>query len=366
MKRVLALLFLFTCVAVIDNPLQAAEEQAATVAGNGDEGPFVGEGTASEVAVAQPFGVCVGPDNALYICEVGQHVVRRLDLSNGRITTVAGCGRKGYSGDGGPAAAAELNEPYEVRFDAAGNMLFVEMQNHVVRRVDRASGVISTIAGTGERGFSGDDGPATEAKLNRPHSIALDNAGHLYICDIGNHRIRRVDLGKGMISTWAGTGERKPTPDEAPVAGTPLNGPRALDADDSGNLFLALREGNSIWRIDLKSQTLHHVAGTGKSGYSGDGGPAKKALLSGPKGITVSPEGDIYFADTESHTIRVIRMATQTIETVMGDGSRGNGPEGNPAGCRLDRPHGVFVSDDHVLYVGDSNNHRVRRLSLHN
>jgi streptogramin lyase len=348
----------------------AAKEQVTTIAGNGQDGYGGSSGKATDIPVSQPFGLVIGPDQALYVCEVGTHVVRRIDLTTGQSAVVAGCGRKGYSGDGGPATAAELNEPYEIRFDQDGNLFFVEMQNHLVRRVDAKSGVISTVAGTGRMGFGGDGGLATQALMNRPHSIAFDADGRLYICDIGNHRIRRVQLSTGIITTFAGTGERQPTPDGAPIDGTPLNGPRALDFDGRHSLYLALREGNAIYRLDLQSARIQHLAGTGKSGYSGDGGPARTALLSGPKGISLAPNGDVYFADTESHTVRVIRMAGNAdqsrVETVVGDGSKGNGPSGDPDHCRMDRPHGVFVSSDHVLYIGDSNNHQVRRIRLTN
>jgi DNA-binding beta-propeller fold protein YncE len=169
-----------------------------------------------------------------------------------------------------------------------------------------------------------------------------------------------VNLRSGAISTFAGTGQRKPTPDGAPLKGTPLNGPRALDFDGRSNLYLALREGNAVYRIDLKKQTLYHLAGTGKKGYAGDGGDAKRALLSGPKGIAVGPRGDVYLADTESHTIRVIRKSG-VIETIVGDGKRGDGPDGNPRACRLSRPHGVFVDARGTVFIGDSSNNRVRR-----
>jgi streptogramin lyase len=345
--------------------LAAAPPEGAvtTIAGNG-KAEYTGDGgAASEAGVGGPFGVVIGPDEALYICETTNHVVRRLDRRTGTLTTVAGSGRKGYDGDGGPATRAKLNEPYEVRFDSGGHMFFVEMRNHVVRRVDAKTGVISTVAGNGTQGFSGDGGPATKATLSNPHSIVLDADGHLYICDIGNHRIRRVDAKTGVITTFAGTGERKPTSDGAPLAGTPLNGPRALDIAPDGTLYLALREGNAVYRIDPKSKTLHHVAGTGKQGYTGDGGPAKTAQLAGPKGVAIGPDGDIYLADTESHTIRVIRKKTGVIETVIGDGRRGDGPDGDPERCRLDRPHGVYVDREGRVYVGDSNNNKVRLLT---
>ncbi len=264
------------------------------VAGNGKDIAASPDGPASQTSLSQPFGICTGPDGALYVCEVGSHLIRRIDLGSGEMTTVAGCGRKGYSGDGGPATLAELNEPYEVRFDRLGNMLFVEMQNHVVRRVDRTTRMITTIAGTGVAGFSGDGGPANVAQMNQPHSIALDNEGRLYICDIRNHRIRMVDPSSGVITTFAGTGAKSKTADGAGLAGTPLNGPRALDFDGRNSLYVALREGNAIFRIDLTTRTLHHLAGTGRSGYAGDGGPAKAAQLAGPKGVSLSPSGDLF------------------------------------------------------------------------
>lgn len=336
--------------------------EVVTVAGNGSDGYSGDGGPATAAAVSQPFGIVIGPDDALYICEVGSHVIRRVDPQTKVITTIAGTGKKGFSGNGGPATEADLNEPYELRFDREGNLYFVEMQNHAVRRIDAKTGLIELIAGSGVQGFGGDGGAATAAKLSRPHSIALDHNGSLYICDIGNHRIRQVDLNTGTIRTFSGTGERKPTPDGAAVAGTPLNGPRALDFDGHQSLVLALREGNAIYRIDLQLKRIHHLGGTGKKGYTGDGGPARQATLSGPKGVAIGPNGDIYFADTESHTVRVIRAADQTIETVIGDGTKGNGPDGDPRSCRMDRPHGVFVDATGRVYVGDSNNHKVRML----
>lgn len=349
---------------VLGNEREPEAGVVTTVAGNGKDVPGSADGHALNTPSSQPFGISYGPDGALYVCEVGSHLIRRIDLSSGEAKTVAGTGKKGYSGDGGPANQAQLNEPYEVRFDKQGNMLFVEMQNHVVRKVDQKTGIISTIAGTGVAGFSGDGGPADEAQMNQPHSIVLDDRDRLFICDIRNHRIRMVDPETGVISTFAGTGDKTQTPDGASFDGTPLNGPRALDFDGDHSLFLALREGNAIFRMDLKSRTYHHLAGTGKSGYSGDGQPGRNAQLAGPKGVSLSKSGDLYFADTESHTVRVLRARTGIVETVIGDGKPGDGPDGQARKCRLNRPHGVYVSPDGWLYVGDSNNHRVRRIKL--
>ena len=338
---------------------RAAEIQ--TIAGNGRQ-TFSGDGgTALEAGIGQPFGLTLGPDGALYVCSVTNHCIRRIDEKTGFITTVAGSGKQGYEGDGGPAARALCNEPYEVRFDPEGNMFFVEMQNHVVRRVDGKTGIISTVAGTGQPGFSGDGDKATRAKLRQPHSIALDGLGGLYIADIGNHRIRHVDLQTGIIDTFAGTGEKGPTPNGAPLAGTPLSGPRAIDFDARGQMFLALREGNAVFRIDLRAGKLLHLGGTGQSGYSGDGGPALRARFNGPKGISISRAGDIYLADTENNVIRVIRASGGTIETLVGDGSPGDGPDGPPRRCRLLKPHGIYVAPNGDVFIGDSSNNRVRK-----
>src|SRR5215212_7264620 len=188
----------------------------------------VGDGAAgcSDSQVNDPFGLVIGPDGALYFCEVGNQRIRRLDLQSRTITTVAGSGERGYSGDGGPATDAAMNMPHELCFDPSGNIYVVERDCHAVRKIDRATGLISTVAGTGEAGFGGDGGPATQAQLRQPHSIAFDGNGDLLICDIGNHRVRRLALSTGLIDTYAGTGEREATPDGAPLAGTPLNGPR--------------------------------------------------------------------------------------------------------------------------------------------
>jgi len=332
-----------------------------TLAGTGQSG-FSGDGgPAIKAQVANPYGLEIGPDGALYVCEIDTHRIRRIDLKTGEISTAAGTGVRGYSGDGGPAVQAQLNEPYEVRFDADGNMYLVEMQNQIVRRVDAKTKVITTVAGNGKRGFSGDGGSAAQAQLSTPHSIAIRGQS-LYIADIGNHRIRRVDLANGRIETFGGTGEKLPTPDGAPLAGTPLNGPRAMAFDKNGDMWLALREGNAVYRVAMASRTLHHFAGTGGSGYQGDGGPAKAALLAGPKGIAVGPDGAVYIADTESHTIRRIDTKSGIITTVAGSGSRHDGPDGDPLKCGLARPHGVFVGTDGAIYIGDSENHRVRRV----
>ena len=314
----------------------------------------------SDSQVANPYGLAIGPDGALYFCDLDNQRIRRLDLKTRRATTIAGNGQRGYTGNGGAAADASLNMPHEIQFDASGNLYIAERDNHVVRLVEAGSGRISTFAGTGTAGFSGDGGAASSAQLRGPHSIAVDPGGRfLLICDVGNHRIRRVEFATGRIETWGGTGESAATADGAPLAGTPLNGPRTLAFDAAGDIYLALREGNAIIRIDRRTTTIHHVAGTGEQGYAGDGGPARAARLAGPKGLAWSRDA-LFVADTENHVIRRIDLKAGIIDTVLGTGQRGDGPEPDPRRCALNRPHGVLVDATGVLYVGDSEAHRIR------
>lgn len=341
---------------------ESIASEVVTVAGTGKKEYSGDGGLAREAGAGEPYGLTIGPDGSLYFCDIAFHVIRRVD-HEGRISTVAGSGKKGYAGDGGPATQALLNEPYEIKFDTDGSMYFVEMVNNLVRKVEK-TGVISTVAGTGKPGFSGDGGPAREATFNKPHSIALDGKGSLFICDIGNHRVRRVELKSGVVTTFTGTGEKSVPKDGTSFVNAAVSGPRAIDFTAAGDAILALREGNSVYRLNFATQKFVHLAGTGKQGYTGDGGPARSATLSGPKGVALTPNGDIFLADTESHTIRVLRHSTGVIETVAGDGKKHDGPDGNPKSCGLARPHGVCVDSAGNVFIGDSENYRVRKLSL--
>jgi streptogramin lyase len=346
--------FLIFLVAAI--PCLAADMHI--IAGTGVVGLSGDGGPAPKAEINQPFGVIRAADGAIYFCDTGNHCVRKI-AADGTITTVAGNGKAGYSGDGGPAVQASMKEPYEIRFDRSGNLFVVERLNHVVRKIDAKTQTISTVAGNGKAGFGGDGGPGTQAQLHEPHSIQFDAAGNLYICDIRNHRVRKLDSA-GVITTFSGTGQPKMAADGSAFANASLNGPRALDFDAAGNLWLALREGNAVYKFDMKAGTLHHMAGVGgKPGYAGDGGPAKQAVLGGPKGISISPSGDVYLADTESHTIRKIDVKKGTIELVAGTGKKGTGTGTDPRTFALARPHGVFVDKDGKVLIGDSESHRV-------
>jgi sugar lactone lactonase YvrE len=356
--------FLQAAAGVVAGLPRAASGQAPrvrTIAGTGVAGydPTIDEAT--RTPITDPYGIVVGPDGALYFCEVDTGYTRRLDRTTGRLSTVAGNGQKGYTGDGGPALSASMTMPHEIRFDRNRNLFIVERDAHVVRRVDARTRIVSTVAGTGTAGFSGDGGPASQAMLRQPHSIGFDATGRLLICDIGNRRVRAVDMTTGIITTLAGTGERGATPDEGAFDAVPLNGPRSLDTDPDGNVYLVLREGNAVFQLDLAARRLRRIAGTGETGYTGDGGPGLSATFNGPKGIAFSADRSLYVADTENHAIRRVDLRSGEMTTIMGTGERGDGPDGDPLRCRLARPHGL-CRDGATLYVSDSENNRVREL----
>ena len=314
----------------------------------------------------------MGPDGALYWSDFGTNRVLRVDLRTKRISVVAGNATKGYSGDGGPAKSASLNGPHEIRFDSKGNLYIDERDNAVVRRVDMKSGIISTVAGSGKPGYAGDGGPATQGQFNQPHGITLDRADNLYICDPLNNRVRRVDAKTGILTTFAGNGQNSRPPDQGSLTAVSLAGPRSLEITRDGKWYLALREGNSIFSIEPAKATLKRIAGTGESGYSGDGGPALAARfgslgpggLTGPKGLAISDDGQTMFvADCENHVIRKIDLRTGIISTAVGTGERGDGPDGDPAKCKLSRPHAVLVRG-RTLYISDSENNRIRTLTF--
>jgi len=340
--------------------------QVSTVAGTGEAG-YEDEGRggvlALESPINNPYGVVPGPDGALYFCEVDTGRIRRLDLSNLRLSTIAGTGEPGFRPESRLPLETPFSAPHEIRWDLEGNLFVVERDNHTVRRIAGRTGLVTTLAGNGEAGFSGDGRPAVLSQLRQPHSIAFDSRNNLLICDIGNQRLRSVSRETGLISTLSGTGERLATPDEAPLSGTPLLGPRSIDCDRDGNAYLVLREGNAVFQIDLAAGRLQRLAGTGERGYTGDGGPALNATFNGPKGIAYSrSDNSLYIVDTENHVIRRLSLSTGILDTVLGNGERGDGPDGDPLACAMNRPHGVCAHRG-VLYVSDSESHRLRAVT---
>lgn len=354
---------LLLTLALIAQCAAAAEWTISTLAGNGTAGGSGDGGPATKAQIDNPFGVVRGPDGAIWFCEYTGQRIRRV-AADGTISTIAGTGKKGYSGDGGPALQATFNLPHELRFDTKGDLYVVDMTNHAVRKIDMKTKVITTFAGTGTPGYSGDGGPASQAQFKQPHSIQFGPDGSLYVCDIGNNVIRRIDMQTGTISTFAGTGRPGPTPDGAPIAGTPLKGPRSIDFDKAGHLWLVTREGNQVFQFDLKAGVIHHMAGTGAKGFTGNGGPARLATLSGPKGVSIDAEGNAWLADTESHSVRMINAKTGNLELIAGTGEKGDGPDGNPLQCKMARLHGIYCDADGSVFIGDSETHRVRLLKM--
>ena len=332
------------------------------VAGTGQPGDSGDGGIASTARLNQPFDVVYDPAGNLFLSDTGNHRIRRVDARTGTISTVAGLGRKGFGGDGGPAKAALLDEPYGLALDDRGHLYFADRLNRRVRRVDAATGVITTVAGDGSKTFSGDGGSAVKAGLVEPNGVALDRQGHLYIADVAAHRIRVVDLASGTISTFAGDGKGRHAGDGGPAAMASIHGARAVEVGPDGTVWILERQGNTLRTVDPKTGIITTRAGTGKVGYTGDGGPAIEATFNGPKELCLDQTGNIYVVDTENHAIRRIEAATGRITTVAGDGHRPEpGSESRATTDRLDRPHGVAVAPDGSVVIGDTENHRIRR-----
>ncbi|MCI0463513.1 MAG: hypothetical protein L0Z62_41785 [Gemmataceae bacterium] len=338
-----------------------------TLAGTGQAGYAGDGGPAVQAQLQQPFHCDLDGRGNLYVAEAFNHCIRKIDLQTGRIATVAGHGAKGYGGDHAEATKATLNEPYAVVVDPTNDLYIVDRLNAVIRKVDGKTGIITTVAGSGQKGSSGDGGPATAAQLREPNDCCLDGHGGLLIADVADWRIRRLDLKSGILTTFAGTGrpqgkvDRAQLGDGGPATRAVLVGARAVCVDGKGNAYICEREGNAIRRVDAQG-SITTIAGTGARGYAGDGGPARQATFNGPKGIRCDRRGNIYVVDTENHAIRRIDAQTQRVTTVAG-GQRGGAGDGGPAlRAGLDRPHGCIVDAAGNLYIADSNNHRVRKV----
>ena len=328
-----------------------------TIAGTGERG-FSGDGRpATEAQLGWPYGVAVDGAGNVYIADSENQRIRKVD-SSGIITTIAGTGVRGYSGDGGPATEAQFNLPYGVVVDEAGNVYIGDLDNDRIRKVD-STGTITTIAGTGESGLSGDGGPATEAQLSDPTGVALDGVGNLYIADTENQRIRKVDS-TGTITTIAGTGERG---DGGPATGAQLSSPYGVAVDGAGNLYIGERDNQRIRKVD-STGTIITVAGTGEYSFGGDGGPATEAQLSDPTGVALDGVGNLYIADTFNQRIRKVDF-TGTITTIAGTGDYGFGGDGGPATeAQLGGPTGVALDGAGNLYIADTENQRIRKVDF--
>jgi sugar lactone lactonase YvrE len=336
-----------------------------TVAGIGEAGYAGDGGEARRAGLNQPFDVALDRQGNLYFSEADNHCVRRVERGSGIITTVAGTGKAGYSGDGGPATRAELHSPYGIALDTADNLYIVDRLNACIRMVEAATGVIRTIAGTGQPGYSGDGGAAKRAQLQEPNDIVLDGKGRAFIADVRDHRVRMLDLATGIITTFAGTGEGASGGDGGPADRAALLGPRALAFGPTGDLYVCLRNDHKVRKVDMRTNIIRSVAGTGAKGCAGDHGPALQATFNGPKEIAVDRDENLYLVDTENHCIRRIDAGSGLVSTVAGTGQPGGGGDGGPAtAAMLKRPHGACVDVAGNIYIGDSENHRVRYVSI--
>jgi sugar lactone lactonase YvrE len=330
-----------------------------TVAGTGQKGYAGDGGPARRALLNEPFMCDFDTQGNLYVAEAINHCVRRIDYRTGVISTVAGTGTAGYAGDGGPATQSTLNQPYSLQIDSRGDIYIVDRLNAVIRKVEATTGRITTVAGTGEPGSSGDGGPGLRAQLREPNDCFLDGHGGLLIADIQDQRIRRLDLTTGIITTFAGNGDKARTGDGCPATAASILGARAVCMDQRGNTYICEREGNGIRKVDA-SGIMATIAGTGERGYSGDGGPARTATWGAPKAIRCDQHGNLLVVDTENHAVRRIDAMTGIVTTIAG-GHRGGEGDGGPAiAAGLDRPHGCDVDAQGRIYIADSNNHRVR------
>ncbi|MBI1764934.1 MAG: hypothetical protein HYR56_26285 [Acidobacteria bacterium] len=331
-----------------------------SIIGNGLSAPAGDGGLATLAQIGQPSALAYDALGNLYIAETFNDRIRKVNASDGKISTVAGGAGNGYAGDGGPATAARLNCPTGVAVDAQGNIYIADRDNHRIRRVAAADGLITTFAGTGTPGSNGDNGDAKLAQLFSPFRVLVDKQGNLLIADTDNHRIRKV-TSDGKITTIAGTGVLGVAGDGGPATSAQLNGPEGMALDADGNLFIADTENHRIRRLNASNGILTTIAGTGVRGATGDGGDAVAARIGLPEGVWVDAQKNIFIADTFNDRIRRINASDGKISTVAGNGLNGYSGDGTSAtGTRLNCPTEIITDAAGRLLIADRDNHRVR------
>ena len=329
-----------------------------TYAGLGKAGYSGDGGQATAARLNAPS--CVASDAAgnLYVSDRANQRIRKIDAT-GKISTIAGVGAAGYSGDGGSAILAKLKNPSGIAVDSAGNVFFADMGNNRIRKIS-ASGMITTVAGTGAARFSGDGGPAASAAIKQAEGVAVDSKGNIYVSDTGNNRIRMIDA-TGIIKTVAGTGAAGFSGDGGPAISAKLNRPVGIALDAAGKLYIADCYNQRV-RVIGSGGGITTLAGDGTPGLSGDGGHAMSASLKFPSGVSVNAAGNVYIADWHNQGVRVVNTSG-TITTLAGTGVAGFSGDGAAAGnAGLRYPFGLTTDSKGNIFVADSKNNRIRMI----
>lgn len=334
-----------------------------TVAGNGVFGIEGDGGQAGASMMSRPWQIAFDGSGNLFITDTDNHSIRKV-APGGIITTVAGTpGRRGFAGDNGLATQALLDSPVGIAVDGSGNLYIAEAGNNRIRKVTAADGKITTFAGTGSGSYGGDGGLATAANLNFPYGLALDKDNNLYVADVNNHRIRKINVADGKISTVAGNGATGFNGDDILATGASIFSPINIAFDKDGNLFISDNGNHRIRRVNAANGLISTIAGTGQSGFAGDGGPGNQARLSNPAGVVVDGENNVYFADRGNHRVRKISAGTNIISTIAGAGPSGfNGDGLSVLASRLSVPSSIAIDQAGNLFIADRENLRVRRI----
>lgn len=358
-KLRLSLVLIFSAFA-----LNAQQYLISTAIGSATAG-FSGDGgQAINANINNPMGMALDIQGNLYIADTYNQRVRMVDATTGIITTIAGNGIAGFSGDNGLATAAKLNYPVDVVLDAQGNIYISDNGNCRIRKVTVATGIITTVAGNGLTGFSGDGGAATAARIYWPQKITLDPQGHLFIADYQNNRIRRVDAGTGIITTFAGTGSAGFSGDGGAPSSAQLNGPSGVAFDAQGNLFIVDMNNNRIRKVDVLNGTISTIAGNGTAAFWGEGDPASAAIFYWPANLCFDTQGNTYIADYWNNRVRKINVNTGRITTIAGNGFVGASGDGGPStAAQLNRPLDLLVTPQGIIYIADAFNNKIRKLT---
>ena len=353
----------FGIILIASREQVSAQNIITTIVGNGVT-QYIGDGyPATSLSLADPAGMCIDSHRNILIADHSNNRIRLLDVQDS-IFTVSGNGTAGYGGDGGHFVSAVYNYPSGITIDPDGNIFVADRYNHAIRRVDAGSGVISTICGGGSSGgFAGDGGPATAARIEPPRGVWADQNQRLFIADYGNHRVRLIDLTTGVMSTCAGNGSTGYSGDGGQATAAELTNPQSICTDSSGNLFIADPGSNTIRRVDRHTGIITTVAGSAAAGYSGDGGPATAAGLCFPNGVFVDRHNNIFISDAGNNVVREV-YATGMIITVAGNTHYGYSGDGGLATfATFNGLTGVYVDDSDFLYIIDGGNSAIRKVT---